>query len=350
VNSLRADSVAVTVVTHNSRAYIRSCLESLLSQEHPACEVVIVDNDSRDGTLDAVKPFRGRFRLIRNSCNAGFAAAQNQAIAATHSAWVLTLNPDTQLAPDFIRELVHAGQADERVGSVCGKLRLLNPDLTFPAEPLLDSTGILFSEELRHFDRGWGEPDREQFDRSEYVFGSTGAAALYRRRMIDDISTSSGFFDPDFFAYREDADVAWRAQLIGWRCLYTPAAVGYHVRRVRPGRRNRIPAALNMHSVKNRFLMRIKNLTGPVWKHCKWAALRRDLLVIGGCVLTEPASLPAFWHLLGALPKAVSQRREIMARTTPETRLEVARWFGERDATPLPVAPALVSGARQSKA
>ncbi len=350
VNSLRADSVAVTVVTHNSRPYIRSCLESLLSQEHPACEVALVDNDSRDGTLDVVNPFRGRVQVIQNSFNAGFATAQNQAIAATRSAWVLTLNPDTRLEPDFLSELLGAAQADDRVGTVCGKLRLLNPDLTQPAEPLLDSTGIYFNDELRHFDRGWGEADRGQFDNNEYVFGSTGAAALDRRRMIEDVSTSSGFFDPDFFAYREDADVAWRAQLLGWRCLYTPNAVGYHVRQARPGLRRGVPAAINMHSVKNRFLMRAKNLTGPVWSRCAWPTLRRDLLVLGGCLLSEPSSLPAFWRLARALPGAMRQRREIMARISEESRGEIAGWFGGRDAAvaprPAPV-PALVSPARQ---
>ena len=329
--------MAVTVVTHNSEAYIRSCLESVLSQGHPPCEVAIVDNSSRDGTLDAVIPFRGRVRVIRNSSNLGFAAAQNQAIAATRSAWVLTLNPDTQLEPGFLSRLLDAAEADSRAGAVCGKLRSMHADLTRPFEPVLDSTGIFFTDELRHFDRGWGEPDRGQFDRTEYVFGSTGAAALYRRRMIDDVSTAAGFFDPSFFAYREDADVAWRAQLLGWRCLYAPAAVGYHVRRVRPGSRGRVPALINMHSVKNRFLMRINNLTMPVWRHCAWPALRRDLLVLAGCCVTEPASLPAFWHLLRALPSALRQRREIMARASAHP-IEIASWFGRHHALPAPAA------------
>ena len=341
--------MAVTVVTHNSRAYIRSCLESVLSQDHPACEVAIVDNDSRDGTLDAVNPFRGRVHIIKNDFNAGFAAAQNQAIASTRSAWVLTLNPDTQLEPGFLSQLLAVAESDPQVGAVCGKLRLLNPDLSHPPEPLLDSTGIFFNDELRHFDRGWGEIDHGQFDRTEYVFGSTGAAALYRRQMIDAVSTSSGFFDPDFFAYREDADVAWRAQLQGWRCLYAPDAVGYHVRRARPGLRRHIPAAINMHSVKNRFLMRVKNLTGPVWSRCAWPTLRRDLLVLGGCLLAEPSSLPAFWRLAKAMPAAIRQRREIMAKVSPDRLLEIASWFGDREAAPVPV-HALVPRARQSKA
>jgi len=84
--------------------------------------------------------------------------------------------------------------------------------------------------------------------------------------MIEDVSLGGEFFDPDFFVYREDADVAWRAQLMGWRCLYTPHARGYHVRSVLPGNRRALPGIINMHSVKNRFLMRIKNMTGDLYK------------------------------------------------------------------------------------
>jgi len=95
-------------------------------------------------------------------------------------------------------------------------------------EPLpkrrIDSTGMYFTPAMRHFDRGWHEPDGRRFQNPQYVFGASAAAALYRRQMIEDISVEGDLFDPDFFAYREDADVAWRAQLLGWRCIYTPAA------------------------------------------------------------------------------------------------------------------------------
>ncbi len=87
---------------------------------------------------------------------------------------------------------------------------------------IIDSTGIYFLPNLRHLDRGAGELDHGQFERMEYVFGATGAAALYRRSMVDDVSVNGEFFDEQFFAYREDADLAWRAQLMGWRCVYTP--------------------------------------------------------------------------------------------------------------------------------
>src|ERR1044071_5783653 len=80
------------------------------------------------------------------------------------------------------------------------------------------------------------------------------------------ISLDGEFFDSDFFVYREDADVAWRAQLMGWNCIYAPLARGYHVRNVLPGNRRALPPEINMHSVKNRFLMRIKNISPDLYR------------------------------------------------------------------------------------
>jgi GT2 family glycosyltransferase len=144
--------------------------------------------------------------------------------------------------------------------------------------------------------------------------------------MIEDVAVDGNFFDPGFFCYREDADVAWRAQLQGWRCLYQPAAESYHVRSVTPGSRRAVPAAINMHSVKNRFLMRIKNTTGGLYRRFWLPMTLRDLLVIGGAALSEPASLAAFWHLAKCAPQAVRDRREIMSRRRVDDRA-VAEWF-----------------------
>jgi GT2 family glycosyltransferase len=179
---------------------------------------------------------------------------------------------------------------------------------------------------MRHFDRGWGEVDDGRYYAQEEVFGASAAAALYRRRMIEDVQIDGNFFDPAFFAYREDADVAWRAQLLGWGCLYRPAAQAHHVRQMRPGKRGRNPANVNMHSVKNRFLMRVKNVTWPVWRRCWLQTLVRDVAVVGGCLLWEHSSLPAFWHLAKAMPEALRQRKAIMARRSAQA-WQLGEWF-----------------------
>ncbi len=323
------EKVAVTLVTHNSARYIRACLEAVLRQEDAAVDVVVVDNASADGTLDLLAGFGQRIRIIRNAGNLGFAAAQNQAIAASSGDWVLALNPDVLLRPGFIAALAAAGRLDPRAGAVCGRLLSIGADFTPPEKPLLDSTGIYFTPAMRHFDRGWHEPDDGRYARMEYVFGASAAAALYRREMIEDISERGEFFDPDFFAYREDADVAWRAQLLGWRCIYTPGAVGYHVRTAAPGNRRALPAAINMHSVKNRFLMRIKNTTPGVWRRCWLPTTARDLVVVGACLLCEQTSLEAFWRIVQLFPGAVRRRRAIMRRRRV-TDDALAHWFSSQ--------------------
>ena len=319
-------SVSVTIVSHNSRQYLEPCLRSVFAQTHRPLEVVVVDNASTDGSLEILARFEGRIRLICNDRNLGFAAAQNQAIRASESDWVLALNPDAALLPDFVSELVEGGQIDPKVGAVCGRLLSMGRNLQPLENPLIDSAGIYFTPAMRHFDRGWHEPDDGRFREMEYVFGASGAAALYRREMIADVSDGDNFFDPDFFAYREDADVAWRAQLLGWRCLYVPTAVGYHVRTVVPGNRRAVPVAVNMHSVKNRFLMRIKNTTGGIYRRFWLPATVRDLLVVGGCLLWEQRSLPAFWRIAKCLPRALKQRRLIMTRRRVSDE-SLAQWF-----------------------
>jgi GT2 family glycosyltransferase len=322
-------SVSVTIVTYNSRQYLEACLQSIFEQRYQALEIVIVDNGSMDGTRGFLSRFEDRLRVEYNDSNRGFAAAQNQAIAMSTGDWILVLNPDVVLLPGVIEQLVEAGRIDDKVGTVCGRLLSIGRDLKPADYPLIDTAGIYFTEAMRHFDRGWHEPDDGRYRKMEYVFGASAAAALYRREMIADISDGANFFDPDFFAYREDADVAWRAQLLGWRCLYTPTPVGYHVRSVGPGNRNAVPAAINMHSVKNRFLMRTKNMTGGVFRRFWRQMIARDLLVIGGSLLMEQKSLPAFWRLAACLPRAIRSRRWIMSRRRVTDEILV-QWFSAK--------------------
>ena len=147
--------------------------------------------------------------------------------------------------------------------------------------------------------------------------------------MIDDISIAGEFFDSDFFAYREDADLAWRAQILGWKCVYTPHAIAYHVRSVLPSNRRSTPPLLNMHSVKNRFLMRIKNVTANLYLRDFFAITTRDCLVIAGCLFGEFSSLRAFPFIFRNVRRTWAKRRQILERRRA-TDVYLAAWFASQ--------------------
>ena len=317
--------VSVLITTYNSGKFLSNCLDSVFRQTYQPLEVVIVDNASDDNTRTILQKMEG-IRIIYNARNLGFAAAQNQAARAAAGQWLLSLNPDVILSPNFISQLVAKGELDANVGTVCGKLLRWDPNREQPLTNIIDSTGIYFRPDLRHLDRGADQPDSGQYERDEYVVGATGAAALYRRAMLDDIAVEGEYFDEQSFAYREDADLAWRAQLRGWQCVYTPQAIAWHVRRVTPERRKQLPHEINWHSIKNRFLMRAKNIAGPLYARCFLPTSFRDAQVIAYCLLADrklASALTAVWKLRGDLRR---KRRIIQSQRRVSDR-QLHRWF-----------------------
>ena len=324
--------VLVSVVTFNSARYLASCLDSLDAQTYRNIEIRLWDNASKDRSLEVAAARSRSVSVEASSRNVGFCAAHNRIISSTASDYVLVLNPDVELAPDYTETLVRALEKDTSAGSATGKLRRWFPGRMEPSpqgeEATLDTTGMYFTKNQRHLDRGAGEADRGQYECSEYVFGASGAAAFYRRAMLDDIRMGNEYFDESFFAYREDADLAWRAQWMGWRCLYVPEALGRHVRRVLPERRAALPPEINMHSFKNRFLLRIKNMDPGTYLRFVVPITARDLAALAYVLAREPSSLRAFPLLLDALPKALAARKTLRKRRRSRPG-EVRAWFSD---------------------
>lgn len=319
--------ISVLICTFNSAHVLPACLQALEGQDCGALEVVIVDNASSDGTREILARLAPpRYQVILNESNVGFAAAQNQAIRRAQGDWLCSLNADVVLSPNFLSQLLHAAGLDNSVGTLCGKLLRWNPGAEPQFTQQIDSTGIYFTRNLRHFDRGSEQDDHGQYEETEYVFGATAAAALYRRAMVEDVSVEEEFFDEDFFAYREDADLAWRAQLMGWRCLYVPAAVGWHERRVTPARFRQLPLVINWHSVKNRFLMRLKNATLGTCLLLLLPVVARDLLIVGYCLLADRRLLSALAFVWNNRRRTWRKRRIIQARRRVAER-EIRAWF-----------------------
>ena len=319
-----AGLVSVLIVTFNSAKTLAACLESIRQQDYSPLEIIVVDNNSIDGTRQILAGCS--CQVILNSENRGFAAGQNQAIRAARGEWLLCLNPDVLLSRNFVSALMAERARDASVGTLCGKLLRWAPDAAEERTRVLDSTGIEFLRNLRHLDRGAEQPDHGQFDKLEYVFGATGAAALYRKRMVEEVSIEGEFFDESFFSFREDADLAWRAQLLGWRCLYIPAAVGWHQRRVTPERREQLPHEINWHSVKNRFLMRAKNAGWGVSWRTWFPVFARDALIVGYAALRDWRMFSALWYPL-AHWREVRQKRTWIQSRRKVSDAEIVHWF-----------------------
>ncbi len=320
--------VTVGIVTWNSSAWLRECLDSLKAQEFRDLSVSLWDNASADGTRAIADAYRGLLRDLQfSAANVGFCAAQNRLIASSDSDYFLALNPDVILEPGYIGAVVGAMEEDDGAGSATGKLWRWEPGTPrIEGERILDTTGFYFTRNQRHLDRGSGEVDVGQYDRTECVFGASGAAAMYRRKMLEDARVGLGYFDEDFFAYREDADLAWRAQWLGWKCLYVPEATGCHVRRVLPERRASLPAEINMHSLKNRFLMRVKNMDAGTYLRFFVPVTIRDLLAFGYVLTRERSSLRALPLFISALPRAWRARRDLFRRRRVRAA-ELRKWF-----------------------
>ncbi|MBU6428804.1 MAG: glycosyltransferase family 2 protein, partial [Cyanobacteria bacterium REEB65] len=280
-------------------------------------------NGATDDSADRLAEAFPAATILRNAENLGFAVGCNQAIAASSSEYVLLLNHDVRLQPDYIATLVVALEADPAAGWAAGKL--LRPDQAGETA-VIDSAGEVIKRNRRVINRGEEEPDVGQYDDPCEIFGVSAAAAMYRRQMLEQVAPEGHVFDPDFFAYIEDSDLNWRCRNAGWRCWYVPAAVGWH------GRGHATTKALKIrrHAYANRYLMIAKNDTA--------ANFLRDLPEIAlyetyrllKCLFVERELLAGYCLALRLLPRALARRRTIqgMRRASPQ---DLRCWFATDD-------------------
>jgi len=267
-------------------------------------EVVVIDNASTDATRALAR--QHGVRVLRLAERRSYAAAINAGIAATSGPEVLLLNADCFLAADFLAR-ARPRLGEDRVGSVAGKL------LREPGGAAIDAAGMVVDRRRKNGLVGHGAAAGAYAMPGE-AFGADGAAALYRRSVLDACAIGDEVLDEDLALWATDADLAWRARLLGWRCAYEPAAVARHVRTYSPSTRAQVAEAHRRLQFRNRYLMWVKNETRAGLLRDLPFVLAYEIAALGHVLLRERHLLRGYREAWAALPGARRRRAEIQPR------------------------------------
>jgi GT2 family glycosyltransferase len=293
--------LSVVIPNWNGAHYLPHCLDALRAQTHPDIEVIVADNASTDGSRDLLAEQYPEVRLAALPGNRGFTGACNAGMEAATGSYMALLNNDTEVDPGWAAAVVDAFARYPDAGLVASKMLLFDDRTRF------HTAGDLYRVDGRLGNRGVWEQDEGQYDREEYVFSACGGSAAYRRAMLDEI----GLLDDDFFFSCEDMDLAWRAQLAGYRCIYTPNAVVYHHLAATGG-----GVMASYYDGRNMIWLLIKNYPAALWRKYWWKILRAQLKLAWDALrawrgAAARARLRGMVASLWGLPKMLRKRRAI---------------------------------------
>ncbi len=218
--------VSICLVTWNGEKFINNCLDSLLNQSYEDFSIQILDNGSMDKTREILAKDYPQILVEKKDRNLGFAKAYNQLMLRSKSDYVLIVNQDMVFAKDFLKEMVNMIEQNENIGVVGPCLYRL---IDFEKSEVIDSLGLKIFKNYQVVDTYAGEKDVNVPERFE-VFGISGAVALFRKKALESVRFENEYFDNDFFAYKEDVDLAMRLRLKKWKAFINMKAVAYHAR------------------------------------------------------------------------------------------------------------------------
>jgi GT2 family glycosyltransferase len=310
----RRNAVSVVIVNYNGENLLPDCLNAVYGQTHVPTEIIVVDNASPDKSVEVIRRDHHRVTLLAEPENLFFAAGANRGIAAASGEFILLLNNDCMLDPQYIEMALIPMLERDDIGAVTGRIMRID-GATF------DAAGQVISRSRKPLDRGYGQADNGQFSEPEEVHSAGGVAPLIRRAMLDDIAVEGQWFDEAFVQYYEDLDLFWRARNLGWRSWYTPAATARHYRGatgqsgravqgwVRSFAFANLPPELQVHVLKNRYAVMAKNDRLGSWLlNLPWI-LAYEFKIFAYILMVRPSLFPRYFKGFGFLKHAFAQRR-----------------------------------------
>jgi GT2 family glycosyltransferase len=339
--------VTFIIVTRNSRAFMPSCLDSLLGQTYRDFQIVVIDNDSSDGTAEFVRRNYPMISVIENNKNLGFAKANNQGIRLFKSPFLILCNPDIVLEPSWLERIIAMaesaeGQKYQIFGGKLLKLNWVNIEVgEMEKTSVIDSCGLKVLKNHRVVELFAGEESQRIIDRQE-VFGHSGALTMFRREALeqaaltDKYHSQGDYFDGTFFFYKEDVDLAWRLRLLGLRSLLLPQAVAYHLRTFPGSDKQNISKLINNRSRQSRiakyysyrnhllilledeFLSNLLIFAPQIF----WLEFKKFIYLL----FFETANLYAWVEVIKLLPEIRAKRKAILG-SGKLTAVEIRKWF-----------------------
>jgi hypothetical protein len=314
--------VSVIVLNWNGKHLLSECLTALAHQTFEDFEVLLVDNGSTDDSVAFAQKHFPNVRLCALKENLGFTGGNNFGFREARGRYIALLNNDTAVTPGWLEALVKALESHPEVGFCASKL------VFYDDHNCIDTAGDYFSiagagSKIGHLDRA----DKREYTEPSFVFGACAGAAIYRKNMLDEI----GLLDDDFFLSFEDADLSFRAQLKGYRCLYVPEALVYH----------KVHATIQKNSPfyvyyghRNLEFVYVKNMPSRLIAKYFFLHVLDDLISFVFFVGQGRALdyLRAKWHAFRALPKLLQKRRLIQSQRTVSVAyidsLLMRNWLG----------------------
>lgn len=279
---MQETKVTVVIPNYNGIKYIRGCMDSLRSQKGEVFHILIIDNASKDGSLEILQQEYPEARVISLKENTGFCHAVNLGIRESKTPYVILLNNDTIVKPDFVKNLVKTIEESEEIFSVSAQM------LSMEDESILDGAGDGYCILGWAYSRGKGRPAKE-YNKKADVFSACAGAAIYRKSIMEQI----GYFDENHFAYLEDVDIGYRARIYGYRNVYEPTAKVIHAGSAASGSRynefkTKLASANNAYVVIKNLPLLLLLLNAPflllgfLVKSCFFARKKMGMLYIKG--------------------------------------------------------------------
>jgi len=328
----RKPTVTISLLTWNGQRYLPWLLKSLAEQSFVDWELLVLDNASTDKSIDVIREYYAKARIITQKQNIGFSKGHNLLINWSKSDYILVLNQDVILEPNYLRELVDFLENNKKAASCAGKLMYWDFANGVKTK-IIDSYGLLVNRKREVIDRYQGQ--QEISIENQEVFGLSATATLYRRQALDIVAGEPNgnylqYFDEDFFAYKEDIDLAWRLRLFAWENWLISTTKAYHHRTVskdkniRASRQHR--GLINKLSYRNHLMLIYKN---SFYKNLlkdfmpiKWYEFKKFLYLL----IFERSTLVGIKEYLAYIPKLAKKRKYIMKHRKVQAD-DIYKWF-----------------------